>query len=151
MAETRENASRALDHFVATYQAKYPKAVNCVLKDRQALLAFYDFPAEHWVHLRTTNPIESTFATIRQRTARAKGLRDPRHDAGDDLQTGDVRHKATGAKSRIQEDGSGHRRRSVHQWNRIRQSHRSMQARRLISTMPYTRFDNSSETEATYH
>ena len=73
MAETRENASRALDHFVATYQAKYPKAVNCVLKDRQALLAFYDFPAEHWVHLRTTNPIESTFATIRQRTARAKG------------------------------------------------------------------------------
>ena len=73
MAETRRQANRALDHFVAAYQAKYPKAVNCVLKDRQALLAFYDFPAAHWAHLRTTNPIESTFATIRQRSDRAKG------------------------------------------------------------------------------
>lgn len=52
---------------------KYPKATNCLLKDRVELLAFYDFPAEHWVHLRTTNPIESTFATIRHRTARTKG------------------------------------------------------------------------------
>ena len=73
MAETRENASRAFGRFLETYQAKDPKAANCLPKDRQALLAFYDFPAEPWVHLRTTNPIESTFATIRQRTARAKG------------------------------------------------------------------------------
>jgi transposase-like protein len=58
---------------VAAYQAKYPKAADCLGKDREELLAFYDFPAEHWVHLRTTNPIESTFATVRLRTARTKG------------------------------------------------------------------------------
>ena len=73
MAEDRASAHKAFDHFVRTYQAKYPKAVACLEKDREALLAFYDFPAEHWVHIRTTNPIESTFATIRHRTERAKG------------------------------------------------------------------------------
>lgn len=73
MAPTRAEAERALDHFTETYQAKYPKAVQCLTKDREALLTFYDFPAEHWVHLRTTNPVESTFATIRHRTDRAKG------------------------------------------------------------------------------
>ena len=73
MAETREIAGKAFDHFIATYEAKYPKAAACLRKDRQALLAFYDFPAEHWAHLRTTNPIESTFATIRHRTDQTKG------------------------------------------------------------------------------
>lgn len=73
MAETREMAEKAFDSFLETYEAKYPKATNCLLKDREELLAFYHFPAEHWVHLRTTNPIESTFATIRHRTARTKG------------------------------------------------------------------------------
>ena len=73
MAETREQAEKAFDSFLETYEAKYPKATHCLLKDRVELLAFYDFPAEHWVHLRTTNPIESTFATIRHRTARTKG------------------------------------------------------------------------------
>lgn len=73
MAPTREDAQRAFDHFITTYEPKYPKAVHCLTKDREALLAFYDFPAEHWTHLRTTNPIESTFATIRHRTDRAKG------------------------------------------------------------------------------
>jgi len=73
MAPTRAQAHKAFDRFVQTYQAKYPKAVACLTKDREALLAFYDFPAEHWVHLRTTNPIESTFATIRHRTDQAKG------------------------------------------------------------------------------
>ena len=73
MAETRAEAEEAFDWFLETCEAKYPKATNCLLKDREELLAFYDFPAEHWVHLRTTNPIESTFATIRHRTARAKG------------------------------------------------------------------------------
>jgi putative transposase len=73
MADTREHAEQAFDLFVATYQAKYPKAVECLVKDREALLAFYDFPAEHWIHLRTTNPIESTFATVRLRTKRTKG------------------------------------------------------------------------------
>ncbi len=73
MAEDRASAHKAFGHFVQTYQTKYPKAVTCLEKDREALLAFYDFPAEHWVHIRTTNPIESTFATIRLRTDRTKG------------------------------------------------------------------------------
>ena len=72
-AEGREEAERSFDLFVATYQAKYPKAVECLTKDREALLAFYDFPAEHWRHIRTTNPIESTFATVRLRHGRTKG------------------------------------------------------------------------------
>lgn len=73
MADTREHAQEAFDLFVATYKAKYPKAVECLVKDRDVLLTFYDFPAEHWIHLRTTNPIESTFATVRLRTKRTKG------------------------------------------------------------------------------
>ncbi|QDU66542.1 IS256 family transposase [Engelhardtia mirabilis] len=72
-AETREDAEAAMILFQSIYGAKYPKAVECLLKDREAMLAFYDFPAEHWRHLRTTNPIESTFATIRLRTSRTKG------------------------------------------------------------------------------
>lgn len=73
MAETEEAAEKAFDLFEETYEAKYPKAVACLARDRDELLAFYDFPAEHWVHLRTTNPIESTFATVRLRTKRTKG------------------------------------------------------------------------------
>ena len=73
MAESRASANRALDAFVKLFRAKFPKAVECLEKDRDALLAFYDFPAEHWVHLRTTNPIESTFATVRLRHRRTKG------------------------------------------------------------------------------
>ncbi|NMD07901.1 MAG: IS256 family transposase [Phyllobacteriaceae bacterium] len=73
LAETRKEAEKAFDLFVVTFQAKYPKAVECLVKDRDVLLTFYDFPAEHWVHLRTTNPIESTFATVRLRTVRTKG------------------------------------------------------------------------------
>jgi len=73
MAATRDAAHRAFDLFVKTYEAKYPKAAACLVKDRHELLAFYDFPAEHWKHLRTTNPIESTFATVRLRTKRTKG------------------------------------------------------------------------------
>ena len=73
MAETKQDANIALDLFLATYQAKYPKACECLSKDRTELLTFYDFPAEHWKHLRTTNPIESTFATVRLRHRRTKG------------------------------------------------------------------------------
>ena len=73
MAETKTDAERAFDLFVETYQAKYPKAAGCLQKDRDVLLTFYDFPAEHWMHIRTTNPIESTFATVRLRTRRTKG------------------------------------------------------------------------------
>ena len=73
MSATKEDATKAMDRFVATYQAKYPKAVECLTKDKDQLLAFYDFPAEHWAHLRTSNPIESTFATVRLRTSKTKG------------------------------------------------------------------------------
>jgi len=73
MAPTKQAAEEAFDLFVTTYQAKYPKAVQCLKKDRDVLLTFYDFPAEHWVHIRTTNPIESTFATVRLRHDKTKG------------------------------------------------------------------------------
>jgi putative transposase len=72
-AETKAKAETALALFVTTFAAKYPKAVECLVKDRDVLLTFYDFPAEHWIHLRTTNPIESTFATVRLRHRRTKG------------------------------------------------------------------------------
>lgn len=72
-AETRPSAENAFDLFIQTYEDKYPKAVLCLQKDREELLAFYDFPALHWQSIRTTNPIESTFATIRHRTKRSKG------------------------------------------------------------------------------
>jgi putative transposase len=73
MAETKKDAVVAFEAFAETYEVKYEKAVDCLTKDRDVLLAFYDFPAEHWKHLRTTNPIESTFATVRHRTIRSKG------------------------------------------------------------------------------
>jgi putative transposase len=72
-AENKEAAELAIDHFEATYGVKYKKAVDKVLKDREVLLAHFDFPADHWVHLRTTNAIESTFATVRLRTNNTKG------------------------------------------------------------------------------
>jgi len=73
MAETQAAAVTAFDQFVRAYQAKYPKAVECLTKDREVMLAFFDFPAEHWTHIRSSNVIESTFATIRHRTDRTKG------------------------------------------------------------------------------
>jgi putative transposase len=73
MAASRAQALEALERFARDHRAKYPKAVECLLKDKDELLAFYDFPAEHWAHLRTTNPLESTFATVRLRTAKTKG------------------------------------------------------------------------------
>ena len=73
MAETREDAHQAFAAFVQSYQPKYPKAVECLAKDRESLLSFYDFPAEHWHHIRTSNPIESTFASVRLRTAKTRG------------------------------------------------------------------------------
>ena len=75
MAETRSDADNAFDTFIETYAVKYEKAAACLAKDRETLLAFYDFPAEHWKHLRTTNPIESTFATVRHRTVRHRTVR----------------------------------------------------------------------------
>jgi len=73
MAETKKDALAAFDVFVETWGVKYDRAVECLIKDREALLAFYDFPAEHWKHLRTTNVGDGAFATVRHRTVRAKG------------------------------------------------------------------------------
>lgn len=72
-ADTREDAGKAFDLFLVTYEPKYPKATLCLEKDREELMAFYDFPAQHWQSIRTSNPIESTFGTIRHRTKRSKG------------------------------------------------------------------------------
>ena len=76
-APNRATAEAAIDLFAEKYGAKYAKATECLTKDRDALLAFYDFPAEHWDHLRTSNPIESVFATVRHRTVRTKGSLSP--------------------------------------------------------------------------
>ena len=73
MAETKKDALLAFDAFIETWGVKYDRATECLIKDRDALLAFYHFPAEHWKHLRTTNVIESSFATVRHRTVRSKG------------------------------------------------------------------------------
>ena len=73
MAETKADANKAFDAFIETYALKYVRAVEKLVKDRDCMLAFYDFPAEHWKHIRTTNPIESTFATVRNRTRKTKG------------------------------------------------------------------------------
>ncbi|MEM9294155.1 MAG: IS256 family transposase [Acidobacteriota bacterium] len=72
-AETREDAYEAFDTFVDKYEAKHPRAVKCLVEDQDEMLAFYDFPAQHWIHIRTTNPIESTFATVKHRQKRTKG------------------------------------------------------------------------------
>ena len=77
-APTRAAAETAINVFADKYGAKYDKAVTCLTKDREALLAFFDFPAEHWDHLRTSNPIESVFATVRHRTVRTKGSLSPK-------------------------------------------------------------------------
>ncbi len=73
LAPTKEQALSAYRHFIESWEAKYPKAVECLRKDEQSLFTFYDFPASHWVHIRTSNPIESTYATVRQRTRGTKG------------------------------------------------------------------------------
>jgi len=76
-APTRAAAEAAIDVFVEKYGSKYARAAECLTKDRDALLAFYDFPAEHWDHLRTSNPVESVFATVRHRTVRTRGSLSP--------------------------------------------------------------------------
>ena len=78
LAPSRAKAETAIDAFVEKYHTKYGPAVECLIKDREVLLAFFDFPAEHWAHLRTSNPIESVFATVRHRTVRTKGSLSPK-------------------------------------------------------------------------
>ena len=78
MAETKANAEAAFDFFIQAYGVKYDKATERLVKDRERLLTFYDFPAEHWKHIRTSNPIESTFATVRQRNRENQGRSEER-------------------------------------------------------------------------
>ena len=73
MAATKEDTLKAYDHFIEVFEPKYPKAIDCLKKDKEDLFTFYDFPATHWIHIRTTNPVESTFATVRLRTLKTKG------------------------------------------------------------------------------
>ena len=87
-AETKINAEKAFELFIETYQDKYPKATLSLQKDREELLAFYDFPAKHWLSIRTGNPIESTFGTIRHRTRRAMGCLNRDRNAAHDVQAG---------------------------------------------------------------
>ena len=128
MAETKKEALIAFDAFVETYRVKYDKAVACLVKDRDALLAFYDFPAEHWKHLRTTNPIESTFATIRHRTVRAKGCLE-QDRARPDFQAGPGRREELATARRSPPLAEGDPRGHLHRWRRGRQPTSSSRCR----------------------
>ena len=108
-SDGRAEAERPMNTFAAKYDAKYPQAVACLTKDRDALLAFYDFPAEHWPHIRTTNPIESVFATVRHRTVRTKGCL-PRDNSGHGLQADHYRQQDLAAAHGKQSVAQGHRR-----------------------------------------
>jgi len=72
-APDRNSAEEEIQRFVEDFESRYPKASDCLIKDKEALLTFFDFPAQHWIHLRTTNPIESAFATVKARTRQTKG------------------------------------------------------------------------------
>lgn len=99
-AEDKQHAQAAITTFAQLYGAKFPKAVKRITDDDAELLAFFDFPAEHWIHLRTTNPIESTFATVRLRTKVTRGARLPRCRPRDGLRTRRVRPAAVTGRER---------------------------------------------------
>ncbi len=106
MAETRDEAHKAFDRTVKRFEAKYPRAMECLAKDREELLAFYDYPAEHWVHIRTTNPIESTFATVRLRTS-AAGTAAPERRPWRWSSAASERPEALEADQGVQQAGAG--------------------------------------------
>jgi transposase-like protein len=116
LAEGKAAADKAFDLFVATYQAKFPKATECLAKDRKELLTFYDFPAEHWLHIRTTNPIESVFATVRLRTDKTKGDGDARGLPDDGLQAHGVRRQALAVSERSGAPGGSDSRGLIRGW-----------------------------------
>ena len=112
MAESRADAQRAFDQFIHTYQDKYPKATQCLEKDREELLAFYDFPAVHWLSLRTTNPIESTFATPSSHATLERVFK-PKGDAVHDVQAGSVCTAQLAQVARIQATWESDRRNTI--------------------------------------
>ena len=137
MAETRADAEAAFDFFIAAYGAKYHKAAERLVKDRERLLSFYDFPAEHWKHIRTTNPIESTFATVRLRTVKTKGVPEPQDGARHGLQT-DLECQAEMAEAGRIKSTRRTRRRSA-----VQGRNQDNQTRRLIAPSPT--FGHSSD------
>ena len=140
MAKTRAAAARAFDDWIERYEDKYPKATACLARDRQELLAFYDFPAVHWTHLRATNVIESAFATIRHRSSRAKGCVTRRTMLSMIYKNGHERREVLATATRLPSARQGDRGREVPRRHR---GHRGQQGRRMTNP-PYTRFDNSS-------
>ncbi len=136
MAETRKDAETAFDFFLEAYGPKYEKATACLAKDRDALLSFYDFPAEHWKHVRTTNPIESTFATVRLRTYRTKGCLSRKTAMAMVFKLCQGASKKWREAQWIRSVRRDHSRRQIREW-------RTPGSRRRM-TNPYTTFDNSS-------
>ena len=133
-APTRAAAAAAIDVFADKYGVKYEKAVACLTKDQEALLAFFDFPAEHWDHLRTSNPIESVFATVRHRTVRTKGALSAKDRQTHGVQTGRRRRENMAAIEGRKPVAKGHRRRQIPKRNRGRQNAGS--PRRLTASSP---------------
>ena len=113
-AETRAAAQTAMDTFAEKYAAKYEKAVSCLTRDREALLAFYGFPADHWDHLRTGNPIESVFATVRHRTVRSKGAAVAENGEAHGVQARSGRRKDMAPPEGREPVADGHRRCHFH-------------------------------------
>jgi putative transposase len=113
MAATRANAMAAFNQFITIYGAKYPKAADKLTQDKASLLAFYDFPAEHWQHVRTTNPIESTFATVRHRTTRSRNCLSPATFLGLTFKLMGGSREIMAQDSRLRQDRAAARRRAV--------------------------------------
>ena len=145
-AEDREHAEKAIKDFAAAYGAKYPKAVAKITDDQEQLLAFFDFPAEHWVHLKTSNPIESTFATVRLRTKVTKGPGSPGGRAGDGVQAHRGRQRTLALRQRPAPGRPGPGRRQVREGSARRAARRGRdQGRRVINQdTPSTTLDHSS-------
>ena len=133
-------AERAFDHWIERYEDKYPKATACLAHDREELLAFYNFPAAHWTHLRTTNVIESAFATIRHRSSRAKGCVTRRTMLSMIYKMGMSAEQSWRRLRGFRQPREGHRGSEVQRRHR---GQRGQQGRRMTN-LPYTRFDNSS-------
>ena len=137
MAETRAVAEKAFDFFLEAYGPKYDKAVACLAKDRDVLLAFYDFPAEHWKHIRTTNPIESTFCDRAPQDHQDQGLPQPHDGAHHGLQAVPVGQQEVAPPGRLAPDRRHHSRRQ------IQGRRKANRTRRLKPASPT--FDNSSK------
>jgi transposase-like protein len=133
MAETKKDALLAFDAFIETWGVKYDRATECLIKDRDALLAFYDFPAEHWKYLRTANVIESSFATVRHRTVRSKGCLSNKTALANDLRARRGRRKSWRRLDGHNQLPKSRHRCKVHRWNRGRQIASSSRCRLIPS------------------